>query len=276
LKLQFSANQQYQIDAIRSVVELFTGQPIGDGFAQVTVGDDGLSSLVLTEKGLGNRLAVTTEQLLANCRKVQVANGLPESDALAHLSSEGGEALGDFPNFTVEMETGTGKTYVYLRTIYELNKEYGFKKFIIVVPSVAIREGVLKNLQITHDHLQSLYNYEPCTFSVYDSAKVNALRNFALSNAIQILVINIDSFSKDSANGNGNGNGQPAKKKSKGNVINQVRESGIRPIEFIQSTNPIVIVDEGNEGTGEIAGPVERKAAETWKLRYGFQNVLSS
>jgi len=100
-------------------------------------------------------------------------------------------------NFSVEMETGTGKTYVYLRTIYELNKLYGFRKFAIVVPSIAIREGVLKNLQITHEHFQSLYDKTSLSFEVYDSKKVSNLRSFALSNAIQVLVLNIDAFAKD-------------------------------------------------------------------------------
>jgi type III restriction enzyme len=82
-------------------------------------------------------------------------------------------------HFSVEMETGTGKTYVYLRSIYELNKLYGFKKFVIVVPSVAIREGVLKNLEITHEHFQTLYDNVPVNFQVYDSTKVSTLRGFA-------------------------------------------------------------------------------------------------
>lgn len=165
MKLQFDANQDYQLEAIHSVVRLFDGQ----------------------------------------------------------------------------METGTGKTYVYLRTIHELHRTYGFKKFVIVVPSVAIREGVLKSLQITREHFQTLYDFERVEFSVYDSGKVSQLRNFALSNAIQILVINIDAFAKDSTEEN-NENG--SKKRTKGNVINQVRETGVRPIEFIQATHPIVILDE--------------------------------
>jgi type III restriction enzyme len=100
-------------------------------------------------------------------------------------------------HFSVEMETGTGKTYVYLRTIYELFNQYGFKKFVIVVPSVAIREGVLKNLEITHEHFQNLYDNVPVHFQVYDSTKVSTLRGFATGNTIEVLVINIDSFAKD-------------------------------------------------------------------------------
>jgi Restriction endonuclease len=131
-------------------------------------------------------------------------------------------------HFSVEMETGTGKTYVYLRTIYELNRNYGFRKFVIVVPSIAIREGTLKNLEITFDHFQNLYDKIPANFEVYDSRRVSNLRNFAVSNTIQILVINIDSFAKDE------------------NIINKPNDklTGRRPVEFIQATGPIVIVDE--------------------------------
>ncbi len=243
MKLQFSANQEYQIDAIQAAVRLFEGQPaVGHGEITLLSGSDAAqTSLRLTDKGLGNRLTLTEEQLLKNLQAIQHDHNLPKSQSLERVCLENGTEVGFFPNFTVEMETGTGKTYVYLRTIYELHKTYGFKKFVIVVPSVAIREGVLKSLEITHDHLQSLYSYEPVSFSIYDSGKVNSLRNFALSNAVQILVINIDAFAKD-AQDYTNNNGK--KKKSKGNVINQLRETGIRPIEFIQASNPIVILDE--------------------------------
>jgi len=269
MELQFSANQQYQLDAINTAVELFSGQALAAGAGEVMMQGEALLGLTLTEKGLANRLTIGAEQLLANCRTVQLGNGIPESEALFGLTLESGEMLSEFPNFTVEMETGTGKTYVYLRTIYELNKQYGFKKFVIVVPSIAIREGVLKNLEITHSHLQTLYGQEPCSFSVYDSTKVNALRNFALSNAIEILVINIDSFSKDSTEPNGDAtNAGQKKKKSKGNVINQLRETGVRPIEFIQSTNPIVIVDEPQNMETDIRKQAIARLNPLCTLRY--------
>lgn len=237
MKLQFDANQDYQLEAIRAVVSLFDGQPDA---SQISVArDDELSSLKLTETGVANQRVITDEQWLANLNAVQKVHGIEHSVALEVMKLDDGAAVGAFPNFTVEMETGTGKTYVYLRTVYELSKTYGFKKFVIVVPSVAIREGVLKSLQITKEHFQTLYDYERVEFTVYDSAKVNQLRNFALSNAIQILVINIDAFAKDSTEADG-----AAKKKNKGNVINQVRETGIAPIEFIRAAHPIVILDE--------------------------------
>ena len=134
----------------------------------------------------------------------------------------------DGMHFSVEMETGTGKTYVYLRTIYELNRKYGFRKFVIVVPSIAIREGVLKNLSVTHDHLQNLYGNPPTHYEVYDSSRVAGLRAFALSDAIEILVINIDSFAKDK------------------NIINRPNDKlmGNKPIDFVKRANPVVILDE--------------------------------
>ncbi len=141
------------------------------------------------------------------------------------------------PHFSVEMETGTGKTYVYLRTIFELSRRYGFQKFIIVVPSVAIREGVLKNIEITAEHFRALYNNLPFEHFVYDAKKVNRLRQFAISNTLQILIINIDAFRK---------NFTGTEEEQKSNVIYKESDklSGRQPIEFVQAARPIVIIDE--------------------------------
>ncbi|MDQ2696491.1 MAG: DEAD/DEAH box helicase family protein [Pseudomonadota bacterium] len=242
MKLQFDANQDYQLAAIRAVVDLFAGQP--DASQTAVTRDDELASLKLTQTAVANQRVIDDGQWLANLHAVQKAHGIAPSAVLEPMTLEDGTAAGAFPNFTVEMETGTGKTYVYLRTVHELARTYGFRKFVIVVPSVAIREGVLKSLQITREHFQTLYDYERTEFMVYDSAKVNQLRNFALSDAIQILVINIDAFAKDSTEANGNGAPGKSRRKSKGNVINQVRETGMAPITFIQDTQPIVILDE--------------------------------
>lgn len=226
MKLQFDDKQEHQLKAVNAVVEVFKGQPKGGENLSVK---DEAGGLAFGEKGVANRLTLSAETLLENVKQVQSESGLLPSTTL-------GDAT---PHFTIEMETGTGKTYVYLRTIYELNKHYGFKKFVIVVPSIAIREGVIKNLEITHDHFQALFNHEPCHYMVYDSKKTSALRNFALSNAIEILVINIDAFAKDSEQTD-----VDAKTKKSANKINQRNETGIKPIEFIQNTRPIVIVDE--------------------------------
>lgn len=213
MKLTFEPNLEYQQEAIGAVVGLFEGQMLEDSDYRYGMQEDGQFDFI---DGVGNHLALTDEQILANLQKVQEQNEVPVSELL------------DGMHFSVEMETGTGKTYVYLRTIYELNSRYGFKKFVIVVPSVPIREGVLKNLQITHEHFQTLYDNIPVNYKVYDRNRISQLRGFATSDNIEILVINIDPFAKDE------------------NVINKPNDklNGQEPIKFIQSTCPIVIVDE--------------------------------
>ena len=148
MKLHFEPNLDYQLQAIESVCDLFRGQEIcrTEFTVNMKLPDQQLTlGMADSDKGLGNRLTLLDDQLLDNLRSVQLRNGLAPSPTLAS---------GDF---TVEMETGTGKTYVYLRTIFELNKRYGFTKFVIVVPSVAIKEGVYKSLQITEEHFKSMY-----------------------------------------------------------------------------------------------------------------------
>ena len=145
MKLQFDSELEYQHNAINSVIDLFVGQTHRQ--ANFTV----LSRLsnmgtIDNDLGIGNFLELTTEELNQNLKKVQMRNGLPLTE------------LSEPYELYIEMETGTGKTYVYLRTIFELNKKYGFTKFIIVVPSIAIKEGVKKSLDITKEHLAKLYN----------------------------------------------------------------------------------------------------------------------
>jgi len=242
MKLHFDANQQFQIDAINSIVGIFEGQPLNTGDFSFTIKSEGFLS---PEGGIGNRLAIADEQILKNVRAMQTKNEIPPSNKL------------DGMHFSVEMETGTGKTYVYLRTIYELNKKYGFKKFVIVVPSVAIREGALKNLEITFEHFQSLYDKAPANFEAYDSKRVSSLRNFAISNTIQILVINIDSFAKDE------------------NIINKPNDklTGKKPVEFVQATNPIVIVDEPQNMETDIRKKAIRNLNPLCTLRYSATHI---
>jgi type III restriction enzyme len=195
-----------------------------------------------SELGIGNRLLVDDARLQTNARTVQACNDIEVVDDSAAL--EGWEIFDSTanaaricPHFSVEMETGTGKTYVYLRTIFELSRRYGFKKFIIVVPSVAIREGVLKNIEITAEHFRALYDNTPFEHFVYDAKRVNRLRQFATGSTLQILIINIDAFRK-------NFTGTEAEQKS--NVIYKESDklSGRQPIEFVQAARPIVIIDE--------------------------------
>jgi type III restriction enzyme len=246
MKLQFDAHQQFQLEAVAAVTDLFDGQPQGaPEYSVISMGTmDGLfAGQDRTELGLGNRLLLPADKLLANARAVQARNDIdvPErQEALDawELFDAPANQTRRCPHFSVEMETGTGKTYVYLRTIFELSRRYEFQKFIIVVPSVAVREGVLKNIEIiTAEHFRTLYNNLPFEHFVYDAKKVNRLRQFSTSTALQILVINIDAFRKNFI-------GTDSEQKS--NVIYKESDklSGRQPIEFVQATRPIVIIDE--------------------------------
>jgi type III restriction enzyme len=231
MKLKFDASLQYQQDAINAVIGVFEGQPFVQSgamaFQSLQIG-----GLFQTELGMGNRLHLPDDDILKNVHTIQEANDIEKVAAL-----QGRE-------FSIEMETGTGKTYVYLRSIFELNKTSGFKKFIIVVPSVAIREGVLKSIDVMKEHFQTLYDKAPFDHFVYDSKRLGKVRQFATSNQIQIMVINIQSFQKDVADKDLSEMTEDELKKL--NVINREndRMSGRRPIEFIQAANPIVIIDE--------------------------------
>ena len=245
MKLQFDPNQTFQIDAVNAVADLFDGQPQSAGdFAVIKLasGDGLFAGQERTELGIGNRLILDDEKLRENARVVQDRNDIELADAAAALESWNvfdvpANATRNCPHFSVEMETGTGKTYVYLRTIFELSKRYGFQKFIIVVPSVAIREGVTHSITTMAEHFKTLYNKEAVSF-VYSAKEVNKLRQFATSNTLQILVINIDAFRK-------NFTGTEDERKS--NVIYKEMDrsmGGRAPIEFVQAARPIVIIDE--------------------------------
>ena len=230
MKLHFEPNLDYQLQAIESVCDLFRGQEICRTEFTVTMKlpDQQLTLGVAdTDTGLGNRLTLVDDQLLDNLRSVQLRNGLAPSSTLAS---------GDF---TVEMETGTGKTYVYLRTVFELNKRYGFTKFVIVVPSVAIKEGVYKSLQITEEHFKSMYAGVPVDFFLYDSSKLGQVRNFATSATIQIMVVTVGAINKKEVN----------------NLYKDSEKTGgEKPIDLIRATRPIVIVDEPQSVDGGLSG----------------------
>lgn len=251
IKIQFDAAQGYQLDAISAVVNVFAGQPLSAEGALTRFDSPFDMGGLWSETGIGNALRVSADAMLRNVREVQGANALPLSETLAELGAsatephphprpplevEGdrstapidGEGAAAFPNFSIEMETGTGKTYVYLRTAFELHRAYGFTKFIIVVPSVAIREGVMTSLSLMNEHFRGLYDNVAFDTWVYDSKQVSRVRAFAMSNSLQFMVMNIDAFKKSDT------------------VIRQENDklSGRKPLEFIQSTRPIVIMDE--------------------------------
>ncbi len=223
MKLKFDPNLDFQRDAINSIVDIFQGQETcRTNFTVAPLPD---MKLFDNDLGVGNRQELIDEDIIKNVRDIQLRNGLKSSLSLETM------------DFTVEMETGTGKTYVYLRTIFELNKKYGFTKFIIVVPSVAIKEGVYKSLEITKEHLKTIYDNVQYDYFIYDSSKLEQVRSFATNDYIQIMVINIDAFRKSFTD---------PEKESKANIIHRAHDrlSGIKPIDFIKATNPIVIIDE--------------------------------
>ena len=243
MKLQFESNQQYQIDAIQAAVDVFAGQPKNDSSVagQTELGLEGQQLSLETASARGNVLSLAREQTIKNIHQIQESTGIEKSKTYERFKTVtldgetrygdgavyGPSALGlkDGMNFSIEMETGTGKTYVYLRTIHELHENYGWKKFIIVVPSVAIREGVLKNLEITKEHFAELYNKPEMNHYVWDSKKTGQAREFATNDTLQIMVITIDSFAKAQ------------------NIMNKESDYG-RPLDYIRATNPVVIIDE--------------------------------
>ena len=227
MKLKFK-KQQYQEDASLSVVKCFEGQP--KGTRQDLVGrrknkiDLTNWNKNLTEDIISfgnNKIAITGDELRKNIRAIQKKNNLDYTDGQG------------FENYSIEMETGTGKTYTYIKTMYELNKAYGWSKFIVIVPSIAIREGVLKSFQITEEHFQEIYR-KKIRYFVYNSnnsSNIANINNFAEDNSIQVMIMNYQAFNT----------------KSKGNrrIYEELDELQSRkPIDVLKATNPILIIDE--------------------------------
>lgn len=239
MEIKFDKQQQHQIDAVNAICDLFCSQPSSSGALSTSLRSFDEDCL-FTEFGISNDLQISESKVLENLQKVQERQSLPVSQILNGM------------NFSIEMETGTGKTYVYLRTIYELSLRYGFKKFIIVVPSVAIREGVKKTIELTKKHFSELYDNIPCESWIYDSSKLSSIRQFAVSDQIQIMIINIDSFNKDS------------------NIINNEQESlsGKKPIDFLRACNPIVIIDEPQSIESELAHKAIASLSPLCTLRF--------
>lgn len=214
MKLKFK-HQDFQTDAVNAVVDLFAGQESSHSTFSVETGAQ-VQMSGMNEMGFGNGLVIDDNALLENMHTVQKRNNLPiTDDAKTH-------------QFSIEMETGTGKTYVYTKTIFELNRKYGLTKFIIVVPSVPIREGVYKSFEVTKEHFGLQYDNVPYHYFIYNSSKLSHVRQFATANGIEIMIINIDAFRKAE------------------NIINQAHDklNGETAMRFIQDTHPVVIIDE--------------------------------
>lgn len=220
--------QQYQTDAVMSVADVFRGQP-----------------RQTEEPGMGNRrIALTDTELLDNIRKVQEKSGLPLSSSLAQ--GPGSCSL------DIEMETGTGKTYVYMKTMYELNKRYGWSRFIVVVPSIAIREGVRKSFEITQEHFMEQYGSK-LRFFIYNSRELNRLDGFSSDQGINVMIINMQAFNTSLKEG---GRNKEAK------IIYGKRDEfgSRRPIDVIRECRPVVILDEPQR----MGGPATQAALENF------------
>lgn len=229
MTIKFESNLEYQGEAINSICDIFEGEEIfQSNFSIAPLKDDAGRMFQSFTIGIGNSIKMIEEDMLANIQRIQLRNGLPQSTVQSFKK--------DGMNFSVEMETGTGKTYVYLKTIFELNRRYGFTKFIIVVPSIAIKEGTKKSLEMTKDHFKSEYENLVYDYFVYDPAKLEQVRSFATADTIQIMVINIDAFRKSFENDDEN---------NKSNIIHRYNDKlGHKPIDLIKEANPIVIIDE--------------------------------
>ena len=256
MKLKFDPNQQYQLDAIDAVVDIFAGQPADSDGTTRHMDQDRQLGLEATI-ARGNSLVLDMAQIIKNTHKIQEKNSIEKSETkeggfsipMTFSLEIGEKSLKYGMNFSIEMETGTGKTYVYLRTIHELHQHYGWKKFIIVVPSVAIREGVLKNLAITKEHFAELYNKPEMDYYVWDSKKTGQAREFATNDTLQIMVITIDSFAKAQ------------------NVMNRQSDYG-RPLDFIKATHPVVILDEPQNMETDIRRNAIASLNPLYTLRY--------
>ena len=248
MKLQFK-EQQFQIDAVKAVVDCFAGQPLKTNRftlerskdiikkAKQIAADKSYSGTLELEvmESIGYRntpIQITDNQILENLKRVQFGNDIPES---SQLERPKGLNLGY--NLTIEMETGTGKTYTYIRTMFELNKEFGWSKFIIIVPSIAIREGVYKSFEVTQDHFQEIYNHKITPF-IYNSSRPQDIENFASDSRISVMIINTQAF---------NATGKDARR-----IKMELDQFGSRkPIEILAQTNPILIIDEPQSVDGE-------------------------
>lgn len=247
MKLKFK-HQPFQAEAAAAVCDVFNDQPLRTANYRIDLGDttNMQQRMDFSEVGFRNHPLVpelTRSRILENLRAVQIRNNLKPSDALA----------GPGINLTIEMETGTGKTYTYVKTMYELNRRYGWSKFIIVVPSVAIREGVAKSLETTQQHFSDEYG-KKIRFFTYSSDKLTEVDNFASDSGIYAMIINMQAF-------NSSKNQKIIDKK-----LDSFRSR--RPIDIIAQTNPILIIDEPQSVEGKQTKESLKKFNALFTLRY--------
>jgi len=241
VEIKYDSNQQFQRDAVDSIVELFNGQEMLDqGVAAPGFREEGAFA-GFEELVFGNSMSLAAETLRTNLRRVQDREvELDDGTAVPAIAESQRKLLadGELPmHFSVEMETGTGKTYVYVRTIAELHRKYGFRKFVIVVPSVAIREGTRASLDLLRDHIRDLYDGLQYDHYVYDSNALTRVRQFATASHLQIMVINVAAMVGD----------------AESRIIHRPTDglNGYAPIDFLRACRPVLIMDEPQSLDGE-------------------------
>lgn len=255
VNIKFSSNQEFQLDAISAVADLFDSQQMPGRHGAVSSVGKGEEAL-FQEVFFSNQLSLSTDELKANLTSVQSRSRILSNGTIQEvipLEFRAKDFNGEGPlEFSIEMETGTGKTYVYIRTIFELYLKYGLSKFVIVVPTVAIREGVLSTLRLTADHFKELYSGLQYDAYVYDSKNVNKLRQFATSSHLQILIMNIAAFNRDE------------------NIIMRETDglNGRAPIDFVQAVKPVVILDEPQKLSSELSAKAISTLNPIFRLRY--------
>lgn len=263
MKFKFNDNQDFQLKAINNVVELF------NGLGEYSINSNDLSNIHSIEPNMPEDEDLDEEWLLENLQFVQEefdaemdAKQTPtmKIGASLDLEKEEGQMLEgvsndtySYPSFSIEMETGTGKTYVYLRSILELNQKYGFSKFIIVVPSIAIYQGVKKSFEITRDHFRAIYGNDRVDLKAYDGAKPQKVKAFATNKNVEILLITLASFNS-----------------KKNNLYKSTDKlpGELKPYEYIQQTRPIVIMDEPQNMSSQISKDALRTLKPLFSLRY--------
>ena len=230
MKLQFK-HQKFQADAAKAVVDVFAGQPY-------------LTPTYMMDRGINYQQSLTDEDDFTGWRNERIVPELSDRVILEHLQKvqrvgqiKPSERLEGHYNLTIEMETGVGKTYTYIKTMYELNKHYGWSKFIVVVPSIAIREGVYKSFQVTQEHFAEEYG-KKIRFFIYNSSQLTEIDRFASDSSINVMIINSQAF---------NARGKDARR-----IYMKLDEfRSRRPIDIIAKTNPILIIDEPQSVEGK-------------------------
>lgn len=255
LKLQFK-HQKFQADAAKAVVDVFAGQPY-------------LTPTYLMDRGTGYQQSITDEADFTGWRNERIVPELTDKIILEHLQKvqranqiKPSEKLEGRYNLTIEMETGVGKTYTYIKTMYELNKHYGWSKFIVVVPSIAIREGVYKSFQVTQEHFAEEYG-KKIRFFIYNSSQLTEIDRFASDSSINVMIINSQAF---------NAKGKDARR-----IYMKLDEfRSRRPIDIIAKTNPILIIDEPQSVEGAQTKERLKEFCPLLTLRYSATHKADS